>query len=358
MHCSRSSSARHTCALLAALGFAVFSAPGPGARALAADVNHSPINASLEDYRKHLESLEALVDSCRKQRTREACDPARTGPDDRVQWTPGGAAGTREIRYNWLRDLLERAGNQEPPQKAAAAPVEVVKARPLTVDALLAQARQRLEQDWSQAGLPSQANQGHAAERASLTAILAGRQYQGVSATSARERFLEWLENRLVDLLARLMGFGSRSPWIGFTLLVLLLVSVCVGLVSVLLRIERRTRARLVPELQPAAGAPSTREWQAWLKDAHGMAAQGRWREAIHFLYWAAISRLEAKRLWPADRARTPREYLRLFPGADPRKTILTMLTRSFERTWYGGREARPSDFEAALKLASELGVE
>jgi hypothetical protein len=62
--------------------------------------------------------------------------------------------------------------------------------------------------------------------------------------------------------------------------------------------------------------------------------------------------------MWPADRARTPREYLRLLPPADPRLKNLTTLTRSFERIWYGGLEAGPSDFETAEKLAAELGVE
>jgi hypothetical protein len=88
------------------------------------------------------------------------------------------------------------------------------------------------------------------------------------------------------------------------------------------------------------------------------MASQGLWREAIHFLYWAAISRLESRRLWPADRARTPREYLRLLSQADLRLASLTLLTRSFEHTWYGGRTAGSADFQAALRQAAELGVE
>ena len=81
------------------------------------------------------------------------------------------------------------------------------------------------------------------------------------------------------------------------------------------------------------------------------MAAKGQWREAIHFLYWASIARLESRRLWPADRARTPREYLALLAGTDPRKTNLTALTRSFERTWYGGRAA------AGLRLPCGAGA-
>jgi hypothetical protein len=333
--------------------------PAPLARAQASGAVAGRPGTSIADYRKHLESLEALVDSCRKQRTAQACAPAQVGADDQVLWPSGGAAEPREIRYEWLRNLLDRAGKKEQPQKAILpAPVQVLKTKPLSIDELLAQARQRLDGDWQQAGAPAQASPGYAAQRKSLTAILAQREYQGVSQVSARERFQEWLENELVNFLGRLIGYGARSPWIAFTLRALLLGSVCLGLIWALIQIERRSRVRLVPDAQRAVGAPSAREWQLWLKDAHRMAAEGLWRQAIHCLYWASISRLESKRLWPADRARTPREYLLLLPGADPRRTNLTVLTRSFERTWYGGREAGSSDFQAALKLAAAMGVE
>jgi hypothetical protein len=131
---------------------------------------------------------------------------------------------------------------------------------------------------------------------------------------------------------------------------------VCVGLVWGLMQLERRWRIRLVPESDgPAAGAASARDWQLWLKDARNSAAAGEWREAVHFVYWAAISRLESKRLWPADRARTPREYLALVAAEDPRRAGLATLTGSFERTWYGGRSAAESDYLRAEELASGL---
>ncbi len=155
-----------------------------------------------------------------------------------------------------------------------------------------------------------------------------------------------------------LKELGSRAPWIGTLLKVLLLGTVLTILAWLLFRLERNARVRLVPDIETAPGAPSAREWQLWLKDAQSAAAAGAWREAIHSVYWASISRLEANRLWPADRARTPREYLGLLGGSDPRKTTLTALTRNFERTWYGGREAAAADFNAALHLAAELGVE
>jgi len=39
----------------------------------------------------------------------------------------------------------------------------------------------------------------------------------------------------------------------------------------------------------------------------------------------------------------------------DPRKTGLASLTGSFERTWYGGREAHEGDFRRAESLAEGL---
>jgi hypothetical protein len=59
--------------------------------------------------------------------------------------------------------------------------------------------------------------------------------------------------------------------------------------------------------------------------------------------------------LWPADRARTPREYLALVAHEDPRKSGLSQLTSSFERFWYGGRPADEADYKNAESLATSL---
>ena len=357
-------------ALTSLLALASVLALGLIARAQAAPSAASAGNGrsvSIEEYRERLESLDRLVDACRKQRGREACDPAQVGPDERVLLAPGEIHEEREIRYGWLRLLLNRAATKEEPAVDAAKKPkeesggESQEERPLPVDALLAQARERLAEDWKQAGDEENSTQprpNRAAERRSLHAILARREYQGVSESSFKDRLQEKLANWINDFFARMARYGSRSPWIVFALRALFVVAICLGLAWVLIRIERRSRIRLVPELSPSPGAPSAREWQLWLQDAHRMAAQGLWRDAIHFVYWASISRLESRRLWPADRARTPREYLALLAREDPRRANLTALTRSFERTWYGGRPAGFNDFQAALRLAAELGVE
>ena len=166
------------------------------------------------------------------------------------------------------------------------------------------------------------------------------------------EKLSEWL-NLLWESAAKLQ---ARAAWVGRVIVWGFILAVCVGLAWGVLQLERRWRIRLVPESDgPAAGAASARDWQLWFADARSAAAAGEWREAIHFVYWATISRLESKRLWPADRARTPREYLALVAAEDPRKAGLATLTGSFEKTWYGGRAARASDFQKAEELADGL---
>jgi hypothetical protein len=222
---------------------------------------------------------------------------------------------------------------------------------------LLNEAHQRLQMDERQAETSLAANQAYTDERKSLDAILAQHDYQGVTKVSVRDRILEWFYNLLDRILMRLAGMGARAPWAARLLEALLLGGICIALIWFFIRIERSARVRLVPDVEPAPGSPSAREWQLWIKDAQTAAANGLWREAIHSVYWASISRMESGRLWPADRARTPREYLGLLRGNDPRKPALTVLTRSFERTWYGGRDAAAADFNSAMALAAELGV-
>ena len=142
----------------------------------------------------------------------------------------------------------------------------------------------------------------------------------------------------------------------GRLLVIGFILAVCVGLVLFLIRLERKGRVRLGPDSEaPAPGSASARDWYLWQQDAQKAAAAGLWRDAIHLIYWAAISRLESWRLWPADRARTPREYLALVDGDDGRKPGLTALTGSFERTWYGGRAAAEADYRRAESIATAL---
>ena len=341
----------------------------PAAVLIAAAILPRDARADLKDsgpteLKQHLSNLAVLVQACRAARNTAACNQSLVGEDDRLEWTAGAARETREIRYDWLRDLLDRAGKKQAtePHLATVLPqVAVVEQKPPTLDELLEAAIGRLKEDQQQIdalteSAPSTRN--FSKEHSKLAEILSRRAYKTVTENPQRNRFWEWIDNHINRLMSKLAGFGGKAWWLPWLLFGLLILGVFIGLVWSLIQIERRSRIRLIPELTALSGAPSAREWQLWLKDAQDAADAGLWREAIHFLYWAAISRLESRRLWPADRARTPREYLLLLPNVDPRRENLTTLTRSFERTWYGGREAGLTDYEAARTLAAGLGVE
>ncbi|HUB51681.1 MAG TPA: DUF4129 domain-containing protein [Terracidiphilus sp.] len=321
-------------------------------------------DASPADLKQHLGNLETVVEACRKARNTTACDPSLAGPNDRLHWTAAGVSESREIRYDWLRDVLDLAGKKETtaPDSSSIMPhMDVIEKKPQTVDELLGAALSRLKDEEQQVDTlvaGSRTGSEFDAEHRKLAEILSRRAYKGVARTSPTNKFWEWLQNLLNKLMSKFASWGGRARWLPGLLLYLLIGGVLIGLGWSFVQIERRSRIRLIPETSGLGGAPSAREWQLWLKDAQDAAAGGLWRDAIHFLYWAAISRLESRRLWPADRARTPREYLILLPKTDSRRDNLTTLTRSFERTWYGGREAALTDYEAARAQAAALGVE
>jgi hypothetical protein len=310
------------------------------------------------DYRAHLESLASLVEACAKARDAKFCDPALVGSDDRV---PLGAE-RRLIRYDWLRALLIKAQEKDDAPSKPEADAEILpnlsnaRAPKPTTTQLLAAAKARLAHDLAQVEGPGPPLPDNSAQRGTLDKVLAGREFRNLEEPSVRDTILEKIGNGINSFFDRVARFSARSRWIGKAVVWGFFGGVCVGLVWGLIQLERRWRIRLVPQQDaPAPGAPSARDWQLWLEDARSAASQGKWREAVHFLYWAAISRLESNRLWPADRARTPREYLALVAPEDPRRPGLATLTGSFERIWYGGRAAAENDYRAAEQLAAGL---
>jgi hypothetical protein len=377
--------------------------------------------ASLDEYRSHLQALAAVVEACARARDAKTCDPALVGQDDRVPLaqiapsataspaapasqadsaTPvttsaasahaGGDSQRRLVSYEWLRALLAKVQTTDKAAADRAAklavkpdakpvtkietkpangtkkePSEVLSAMPEPTTAeLLRDAGKRLALDLAQANAVPAAPPAHAQERATMTQVLADPSFRNMDEAAAQETLLDkigrWIRHwigRVIDrIVASISKVVSRSVWIGRIILWGFILAVCVGLVLSLMRLERRWRTRLTPEgFGPAPGSASARDWQLWLEDARKSAAASQWREAIHFVYWASISRLESRRLWPADRARTPREYLALVAPDDPRKAGLAALTGSFERTWYGGRAAAESDYRNAEQLAAAL---
>jgi hypothetical protein len=190
-------------------------------------------------------------------------------------------------------------------------------------------------------------------ERARLTAILASREFVGVHGPTWYERLKQRVLGWLVNLLGAMLG-SSSVPLVSriliYGLLALALLAGAIWVARIL-----RTSAEAA-SIRPAPGAPSARPYEAWLAGAREAAARGEWRDAVRLAYWASISSLESSGLWPADRARTPREYLRLVPRESARRGPLASITTTFELVWYGRHAADAATFSGVLADLERLG--
>jgi hypothetical protein len=171
-----------------------------------------------------------------------------------------------------------------------------------------------------------------------------------------RDKIRDWLFNvvqSILRILGRLFGWTS-IPTVG--------KAVVYGLSGValaaLLYIAYRNifRGQKLDEVVPKNLPVSAKQWSIWLAEARAAAAKGDWRDAIHLAYWAGISFLERQGFWKPDRARTPREYLRLLSGESEQRQTLVALTRIFELAWYAKRDASEQTFSQTLEQLEKLG--
>ena len=198
--------------------------------------------------------------------------------------------------------------------------------------------------------------------RSALGQILARREFSGVATESAREKLQERLEEwlgRIVEWFAGHIGRHAASAKIFFEFLLFVVV---VWLGTVLVRFWMR-RARF-DELQAPQSVAIARSWQEWIRAARAASERGDFREAVHAAYWAGIAYLEASQLIEPDRARTPREYLRLLSrpreetaaSLEKPRAALAALTTQLEQVWYGRRPASHEDFLESLQQIEGLG--
>jgi uncharacterized protein DUF4129 len=186
-----------------------------------------------------------------------------------------------------------------------------------------------------------------------LDAILAQREFRRVQTPSPKDtllaRIYRWLSRHL-----RFSVRGGEFNWM--RLLIYMLIGAAVILLAIwTLRRLRRPQEELAPrEIIPFA--PSARGWRTWLAEARALAQQQDWRNAIHLAYWAGISYLEEHGAWKPNRARTPREYLRLIGSRATQYPVLAALTRKLEVVWYGYGRAAEADFQETLGQLEKLG--
>lgn len=193
----------------------------------------------------------------------------------------------------------------------------------------------------------------YSANRAQLNSILARPEFRDVRGPGWFDRLKQWLVDALINLLRRLFR-STAIPTISKFVVYALMGIALLALVFIAYRAIWRDRS--AQEIVPRDLPVSAKEWTIWLTEARAAAAKGEWREAIHLAYWAGISFLERQGLWKPDRARTPREYLRLLSGSSEHRETLTALTRIFELAWYAKREASERTFSQTLTELEKLG--
>jgi hypothetical protein len=188
-----------------------------------------------------------------------------------------------------------------------------------------------------------------------LDQILARHEFKKVQGPSAKDVLLTRIYRWLSRILSKLAFRGAGNfDWM--QLIIYLLVGAAVTLL-LLWTIRRLRRPQEdIPEREIIPFAPSARGWRTWLADARALAQQQDWRNAIHMAYWAGISYLEEHGAWKPNRARTPREYLRLIGTRAAQYPVLAALTRKLEIVWYGYGSAAEADFEEALGQLEKLG--
>ena len=143
-----------------------------------------------------------------------------------------------------------------------------------------------------------------------LDEILSRREFK-TKGPSAKDALLARIYYWIARFLSKL-AFKGQTSFDLMRLIIYLLVGAAATLLLLwTIRRLRRPQEDL-PQREIIPFSPSARSWRAWLADARTQAQKEDWRNAIHLAYWAGISYLEEHGAWKPNRARTPREYLRL----------------------------------------------
>ncbi len=285
------------------------------------------------EYRAQNAAMQALVEHCRA--SAKACDGSELATRMTV-----ARAGTHGVflREDWLVAALATAKTQPDADRAA----------------LMAQAADRLREEAAELATDPAPVAGLDKARRDADQILARREFQYVQQETWWTRRWARIMLSLSKFFGNVFGNMPTAPWAVPLVEGGVLLAMSVGLVLWAWRTTQQQRVALSTSIS-VSNAGWQRESDDWAKKAEAEAAAGAWREAVHCLYWAAIVMLEGRRLWRANRARTPREYLPLFETGSPILTTLSGLTRIFEGIWYGLRPASQADYEQAQALLETL---
>ncbi len=303
-----------------------------GSSVIASDVSDGAL--TINQYVAELDRVNLLVRQL-PVKTQDAASFERVLRSIPSSWKVEVGQQTFEISADWLRDSLREFREKPSPEI-----VERISSRLSML---------QWEASSSQKTGPAQLPALHA----KLAGILATPEFAGVTGPT----WFDQLKARLWAIVFRLLERLFTSSAIANISNILLYSLVILAFLVAAYFMYRTLRNEAIPEsVLRDPLVISAKEWTVWMQEARAAANAGNWREAIHLSYWCGISFLEAQDLWPPDRARTPREYLRLLSSSNEHRTTLTDLTGIFELVWYGWKEADEATFRKTLSQLERLG--
>ncbi len=287
---------------------------------------------SRAELRDEVTRMRELVAACEGAagHPNAACD-AEAAPADELIAAEGGQAKFT-LRWEWLHDALDRAKSANAGDRQ-----EMMRASATRLDEL------EQETGGERVTTPDFARARSAADR-----VLERPEFGDVEPPSLWDRFLARVYYLLGRLFSGVGKLGEKAPWLGKAAEWLFFSAAAVGLLLFVRRNFQRQRLEASLRGEQAVVSAWGRAATDWAAMAEAAAANGDWREAVHCLYWAAIVRLEGKRAWRHNPARTPREYVRLLKPGSAQRESLGGLTGLLERSWYGLRPAARADYELA----------
>jgi hypothetical protein len=243
-----------------------------------------------------------------------------------------------QVPTDWLAAGLKTL--EEEPAKSASVSQELT-------SRLLAmrQAAAALEHGSSPANLDTAHSQ--------LDKILGAREFAAAQGPSQwdmwKARMARWINGQIYKTLRRLHLGAKAGNALAWIIVGIAFLALCYWVWKTLSAPNRKREA-------PVAVAKQSDDPRQWSREALAAADRGDYREAVHCAYWAAVVHLETLGVLKRDRARTPRESLRLLDPHPVQQNLLREFTRRFELIWYGYRPASADDWSEARSHLEKMG--
>ena len=195
-----------------------------------------------------------------------------------------------------------------------------------------------------------------ATDKQRLSEILRRPEYQTTNkASSALARLFEAFARWLAKLFGRRLPAASGGRSMVGVLAQLLVVGLALGVLAYIAKLilprvwrprQKKKKEKAQPRIVLGERLEPDQSAVDLLAEAEALAKSGQVRAAIRKAYIALLVELGDRQLLSLAQHKTNRDYLRSLRTLPALYPIMTGLTDSFERHWYGLTQATPNDWQ------------